>query len=170
MRMIIQCWLCAAVVFVSSSAFGTESQRDTLDLVRHTATFNEFIRGASQLAESKSHNRELRTLSETMTRDYSADAKRLRTAATEAGISPSQVDRLDEQHAKWMVQLTGAPELEFDSLFKRITLAAHWLTMEHIRRYASRGETPSLKTYALGTLPILEAHYRSLQDLSFVAK
>ncbi len=183
----------AALVLAASPALaqqkdaqpGAQTQQQVQNQNQHKLTAAEFVRRAaigdlfelrlSQLATSSANNDAVGEFARTLVKDYWQDNQDLREAAGDISI-PTE---LDQRHANMIERLQKAPKGNFDRQFIRMQIRAHRQAISLYRKWIAQNDTGSGQTatgqaaqanqdlleFAEATLPTLQEHLRSAQEL-----
>jgi predicted outer membrane protein/sporulation protein YlmC with PRC-barrel domain len=155
-----------------------QNQRDlsAADFVRRAAIGNLFEIRASQLATSRANNDVLQDFARTLVEDHRAASQDLREAAGNNSVEAE----LDRRHRNMIDRLQRASGNDFDRQFIRMQIRAHREAISLYRNWINQNGSGSGQTTASGqanqanqdlvefaeaTLPTLEEHLRTAQDL-----
>ncbi len=146
------------------------------DFVRRAAMGNLFEVRSSQLAISRANNDEVRNFAQTLADDHRAASQDLQEAAGNISVETE----LDQRHANMIDRLQQASGSNFDRQFIRMQIRAHRQAISLYRNWINENESGSgqataagrsdranqdLLAFAESTLPTLEEHLRTAQDL-----
>lgn len=122
---------------------------------------NMFEIQSSRLALEKSKDDRIKQFAQRMTDDHTKAGEQLdRLVQGDRGSGS-----LEPQHAQMLQQLQGASGSEFDRLYVQMQTQSHQQTVDLFESYARNGEDAQLKQFAEQTLPTLQDHLRTIQQL-----
>ena len=131
--------------------------------VQMAAASDLFEIQSSQLALSRTQNPEVRSFAQMLIDHHTATTEQLTAAATAAGTPPSPA--LMPMQAEMIEQLQGANGAEFDRVYLRQQVPAHEMALALHSNYATNGDTPSLRTVAAASVPIVRQHLERARAL-----
>ena len=99
---------------------------------------------AAELAEARASDPRLRSFAAQVKRDHQGIAAQLSFAGRRLDLLPT--GRLLNEHAERLALLQAAAD--FDGAYRREMLRAHEAAAEHHRRFADRGDSPTLRPVA----------------------
>lgn len=116
-----------------------------------------------KIAEKKSTNRLVRNFAQTMVRDHSKIAARLKKLADGKRISlPTALPQADLAHIE---EMKNMPAGEFEKHYIGMMVTDHIKSLDLFKSATTSGDTP-LQNFAINTLRTLEAHYKTATDLN----
>lgn len=146
------------------------------DFVQRAAIGNLFEVRSSELATTKANNDEVNDFARTLADDHRAASQELQEAAGNIAVE----SELDQRHANMIDRLQKASGSNFDRQFIRMQIRAHRQAISLYRNWINEnqlgaGQTTAsaqsgqsnqnLLDFAESTLPTLEEHLRTAQEL-----
>lgn len=135
------------------------------EFVQKASQSNLFEIESSKLALERSKNTDVRAFAQKMIDDHSGAGAGLKTAAEAAGLSGSVATALDEKHQEILKDLSEEDAADFDDEYVDEQEDAHRKAVKLFKKYSDKGENANLKTFAMQTLPTLEAHKEEVKVL-----
>ena len=118
---------------------------------------------SSQIALTKAQNPAIRSFAQMMVTDHTNTTQQLMAAAQAAGLPPMSPQMLP-MHARMVAELQSASAgSSFDRLYATQQRLAHQQALALHSNYASRGDTPALRTVASTATPIVRGHLEMVQ-------
>lgn len=165
--MMMRIFVLAVLAAALPSLAMAKPNQTTQTFVKKAEISGEFEVGSSRLAQDKAMSPAVKDFAAMMIKDHTAASEKLRAAAQKEGLSPEQVSRLDDRHAKQMKALESAKPDEFDKLYLDQQRRAHEEAVDLFRSYAnSKSSEGAVKQFASETLPTLEEHLKHVKDLA----
>lgn len=128
--------------------------------VENATVGNLYELEAARIAMQRTLSEPIRLFAKAMLLDHTTAMHQM-SAALEmnetAGVAPPPME-LDTRRAAMVKHLVDAPEDAFDNTYVDQQVLAHEETVTLMRTYAESGDTPQLRSVALGTLPVVERH------------
>lgn len=151
----------------SSGANSTSSQtaNSTQDFATKAAESGMFEIQSSQLALTKSQDKDIRTFAQKMIDDHTKADQKLKSIAKNEHLPTS----LDRQHQQMITRLQGDNGSTFAEDFKQMQVAAHQQAIELFQNYAKDGSDQQLKQFAEQTLPTLQDHLKMAQQVTIAS-
>jgi putative membrane protein len=119
---------------------------------------------ASQLAEDRTKNKEVKYFAEMMIKDHKDVAKNLKSVTDKMNIAlPGEMNA--EQKAS-IAKLQGVGEPDFDRMYASMMLADHKKMVGLFEGFAKTASHADLKAFASNTLPGLKTHLKHAEDLT----
>lgn len=116
-----------------------------------------------RLAGQKADDDEVKEFGKQMADDHSKANEELKTAARDAGIKvPEQMIPAHRTEVERLTKLSGE---EFDRQYIRAAVRHHKESIASFEQEAAQGDEPSLKQFAIRTLPKLREHLQMAQRL-----
>mgnify|MGYP001033296406 CR=1 FL=1 len=135
----------------------------TQRFVEKAAVSGLFEVQSSELAASRTEDREVNAFARQMIADHTKANERLKELAQSAGQTvPTE---LDEKHQKKLADLEKSRGRDFDRNYMEIQAKAHEKAVAMFREYSEKGDDVGLKGFAKDTLPTLEMHLEQAQRL-----
>lgn len=135
------------------------------DFVQKASMTDLFEIETSKLALERSKNTDVRAFAQKMIDEHAGSTSALKTAAEAAGLSGSVATSLDEKHQKKLKDLSEEDVADFDDEYVDEQEDAHRDGVKLFKKYSDKGENANLKTFAMQTLPTLEAHKEEVKAL-----
>ena len=118
----------------------------------------------AKLATEKASSARVKDLAGKLVADHSKVNDELKSLAAEKKITlPSSIDTMHQARIDKLSKMTGAG---FDQAFLADMLASHQSGVAKFRKQSQSGADADIKSWAAKTLPALEAHLKTVQDLS----
>ena len=118
----------------------------------------------AQLAQQRATLPQTKQFAQRMIDDHTAANNELMQIARQANITlPSQPTGKDASEAQTLQGLNGA---QFDQAYAQDELRDHQQTVQLFRKEADSGQDPTLKAFALKTLPVLQQHLQLAEALN----
>jgi predicted outer membrane protein len=108
------------------------------------SSFDRLMISAAELAEARTGDPRLRSFAAQVKRDHQGIAAQLSFAGRRLDLLPT--GRLLNEHVERLELLQAASD--FDGAFRREMRRAHQAAAEHHRRFADRGDSPTLRPVA----------------------
>jgi len=128
--------------------------------VQNAAVGDLYEIASSELALERTTSPEVRAWATQMIDDHMTSAHQL-SAALEMnetqGVAAIPTE-LDTRRRKMYEHLESAPADKFDRAYLDQQLLAHEETLTLLRTYASEGDNPQLRSFALGAAPVVARH------------
>lgn len=128
--------------------------------VEDAAIGNRYEMEAARIALKRGRSDEVKSFAKTMIADHTT-AKHHLHAALEMnetrGVKPPPGE-LDTRRRTMIQHLEEAPDGAFDSTYADQQVLAHEETATLMRSFAEGGDNAQLRSFALGTLPVVERH------------
>jgi len=128
--------------------------------VQNAAVGDLYEIASSELALERTASPEVREWAKQMIDDHMTSAHQLSVAMEmneTQGVAPIPTE-LDARRRKMYEHLEGAPQDKFDAAYLDQQLLAHEETLTLLRTYASEGDNPQLRSFALGAGPEVARH------------
>ena len=119
---------------------------------------------ASQLAEDRTKNKEVKYFAEMMIKDHKDVAKNLKAITDKMGVTlPAEMNA--KQKAS-IDKLKAVGEPDFDRMYASMMVADHKEAVGLFEGFAKTATHTDLKAFANKTLPGLRAHLKHAEDLA----
>jgi putative membrane protein len=162
-------YLLAFVLITSLSGFALSQEpskvTDAKEFVPMAAMSDLFEIESGKLAESKSHNNDLKAIGKQLITDHTKSSQELEALSKQAGVTFEKPVKLDEKHQQMLDKLDSADGKAFDEAFKGVQIRAHKEGVALFKSYSDSGDQPDLKQFAAKTLPILEHHLEMIEQV-----
>ncbi len=135
------------------------------DFAARAAAANLFETQSSELALRRSQDGDVKELARIVLADHQKAQHDLTTAAQTGQPVPLQA-ALDPDHQARLKALKAQPDRKFDKAYLNLQTQAHAETIALFSEYAANGAPGALKTFAVATLPTLQAHMQHVQDFT----
>lgn len=129
--------------------------------VTTASSVDRFMISAAELAQSRARNPRLRDFAAQVKRDHEAIAAQLSFAGRRLNLLPS--GRMWNHHGERLQALQVAAD--FDAAYRREMLRAHEAALDHHRRFADRGESPTLRPVARFAAETIAGNLARLRSL-----
>lgn len=118
---------------------------------------------SSELAQQNAEDQQVQQFAQRMIDDHGKANDQLKQIAQQQGIQLP--DQLDAEHQQKLDQLRGASGQDFTRQYIQQQVQGHEQAVQQFQQYAQQGQAQELKTFAQDTVPTLEEHLRTAQDL-----
>lgn len=153
-----------AVTFSLPALSQSAAVRDAA-FVKSAAMSDMYEIQASQLAQTRATSADVKTFASQMITDHTKTSDQMK--AMVSGKSGMQIPTsLDQQHATMLRNLRSASGANFDHLYVQQQVQAHNQAVTLFTNEAQDGRDADLKGFAGQTLPTLQQHLASAQQLS----
>lgn len=152
---------------VGAAATPTESKQSTGNhklswqdrrFMRQAAQAGLFEVKKSELALTRSHNRDVRQFAAQMIRDHTRANQELKQLAASKGV---RLPRRPNAHQRMIIRrLARLYGKHFDCAYMAVQVRAHLQAIAIFRREVHHGHNPAVRAYAARTLPVLRMHLR----------
>ena len=112
----------------------------------------------SKLALSRSSNAKIRGFAAMMIAAHGKSTAALQAAADASGEAANMPSALPDELQAKLAALTRSPSGTFDRAYVADQIATHQDALSALKTYARDGDTPALKKFAAGAVPIVEDH------------
>ena len=146
-------------------AAGTTGTSADLDFVGEMMADGRAEVELGKLAQQKSRNSQVKEFAATVVRDHQQADAELKTAATQANISLSQVDPDMDHHEAIRDRLTELSGTAFDREFIKAMIDDHEKAVNDVENKADRAESDHVKQWAAKTLPTLQKHLEHAKQI-----
>lgn len=122
---------------------------------------------AARMALARARSAEVRTMAANMIKDHTTSTHHLMAALEmreTPELSPLPAEP-DARRATMLKHLDEAQDEAFDTTYLDQQVLAHEETVSLMRSYASGGDNAQLRSYAAGTLPVVERHLARVKEL-----
>ncbi|QIK77645.1 DUF4142 domain-containing protein [Sphingomonas piscis] len=129
------------------------------------AASDRFEIESSRLAESAATSAAVKRFAAQMIKGHTDSTAKLKS--TVAGMTPAITpdDTLNAEQQAKLDSLKGLKGADFDSAYAAAQVEAHQKTLDTLNAYASGGDTPALKSFASGLVPVVTAHLNMAKGL-----
>lgn len=133
-------------------------------LVLNMAQANMAEIEAGRLAQSKSQNEQVKNFAQQMIDDHTKALEDVRQLAQAKGVTlPTELDRMHKAKANRMQALSGDA---FDRAYlAQAGVADHKKSHDMLQKAQSRARDPDVKALAARTLPVVDQHLSTVQQL-----
>ena len=133
-------------------------------LVLNMAQANMAEIEAGRLAQSKSQNEQVKNFAQQMIDDHTKALEDVRQLAQAKGVTlPTELDRIHKAKANRMQALSGDA---FDRAYlAQAGVADHKKSHDMLQKAQSRARDPDVKALAARTLPVVDQHLSTVQQL-----
>ncbi|HZQ44255.1 MAG TPA: DUF4142 domain-containing protein [Acidobacteriaceae bacterium] len=168
MQRILSVACCLALCSVSAlaqkeakTARGAMSDQQFVDLAAQTDMVEANL---GQLAQTAAGSQAVKDYGQMLTTDHTSDFNKLDSVAQQAGLT--RPNAIDSEHNKSMItpfqKLKGAA---FDRKLIQAAVAGHIKAIAVYKKEAADAQSPAIKSYADGALPVLQKHLEQAQAL-----
>ena len=150
---------------VGKASAATTTSADTF--VENAAIGDLYEIAAARVALSRAHSEQLRSAANKMIDDHTTATNHLKAALemNETHGVRSAPKALDSRRETMLKHLEDAPADAFDSTYLDQQVLAHEETVSLMRSYSEGGDNPQLRSFASGTLPVVERHLSRMKAL-----
>ena len=122
---------------------------------------------AARRALQRSRDERVRRIADKMISDHRTSTHQLRSALemNEARGVAAPPSTPDERRKTMLQHLDEAPDDSFDKTYLDQQVLAHEETASLMRSYADDGDNAQLRSYAFGTLPVVERHLEKVKQV-----
>lgn len=147
---------------VSANGLGSVS---TDQFVPNAARSDMYEIQASQMAETRSHNREITALARMLVTDHRASTAGLQRAVRAGAVNTTIPTALDDRRQGMINNLRDASAADFDGVWVTQQIAAHEEALALMTGFADRGDNDALKAAARTTAPVVQRHLDALHRI-----
>jgi putative membrane protein len=135
--------------------------------VEQAAVGDHYEIEAARLALRRARSPEVKAVAEQMLQDHTTSKHHLAAALemNEARSVKHPPRELDARRQKLLEHLAAAPDDHFDATYLDQQVLAHEETSALFSTYGKRGDNPQLRSFALGTAPVIERHLSRMKAL-----
>lgn len=134
------------------------------DFVKEAAQGGVFEVEAGKLAISKASRPEVKDFGNLMVNDHGKANKELMAIAQARGMeTPKETSK---EHKVQLEKLRTASKDDFDRNYVEMMVKDHEKDVDQFRKASEKVNDPELKAWIVKTLPVLEKHLQSAQDLN----
>jgi putative membrane protein len=137
----------------------------TPDFVKEVATSDLFEIQSSQLALQKAKDEPTKAFAERMIADHQKTSSELKSLVQSGKVKADLPAQLDSSHQSKLDKLKSLSDADFDKQYHADQDSGHKDAVSLFERYAKGGDDPALKDWTAKTLPILEDHLKSAENL-----
>jgi len=148
-----------------SGGFLSAANLDRTDtkFVNNAARGGEAEVKLGHLAEQKGSNQAVRDFGQRMVKDHTAANDKLKTVASEKGITwPSSIDAKDQVLYDRLSKLSGT---EFDRVYINAMVRDHTQDVSEFRHESQAAKDQAVRSFASDTLPTLEDHLKEAKQV-----
>lgn len=117
----------------------------------------------SQLALSRSQNRQVRQFAQMMIQHHTQSSNKLKPLAVQKGVVLPR--DLGAENQALLNQLEKISGTQFDQAYMKGQIEAHAKTQAVYQKELQQGQDPDVKAFATQILPIVTAHLRMAQNM-----
>jgi putative membrane protein len=154
------------VTSVPSLSIAATAEINGTDFVAKASMAGLFEIESSKIALKKSQDTDVKAFAEKMVSDHTAAGKQLAVVAQSNKYKVE--DSLDAEHTKMVQALDAASVDNFDNLYIEMQLKGHQGAVALFSAYSQSGDDPTLREFAVKTLPTLEAHHQMIESLAAI--
>jgi putative membrane protein len=154
----------ACVALLTAGA--VQAAVSSADFVAKASEGNHFEIASSQIALQKSQNDNVKQFAQQMIDDHSHANTELEKALDASHADADMANGLDSSDQKIIDKLNKVePGSDFDKQYVKAQLKAHKNAVKLFADYAKHGDDSALKSFAVATLPTLQAHLSHAKQL-----
>jgi putative membrane protein len=158
-----------AVGMASASTAGSHT---TAGFVQNACIGDLYEIEAGRIAAERSRNDAVREFGRMMVEHHTTAMHQMKSALMSSEVRRDFPDlqptgELDNRREGLLKHLQEAPADDFDKTWLDQQRLAHQETVALHKGYAEHGDNPQLRSVALGGLPMVERHLKTLQTLAF---
>lgn len=154
-----------SALLISTSAYAAANT--AASFVQKASIGNMFEIESSKLALDKSTNKEVHDFAERMLTDHGKAGENLTAALDATNLDLRPATTLDSPHQKMLNDLKKAKSgNDFNRKYIKAQQDAHKEAVTLFKNYAQTGDDADLKQFASDTLPTLESHDDSINDIA----
>lgn len=135
------------------------------DFVAKAVLSDMFELEAAKIAEARAVNPGVKAFAKMMTEAHTKSSAALKAAIAASGQTLSPPTALTEDQRNKLDTLAKADKGDFDESYMDGQISAHQEALDLLTRYANDGDAGPLKTFAVETKDIVQAHLSSAQSL-----
>lgn len=159
----LACALGLVAVVAAGPAFADNTATEFLT---KASVATRFEIETSELALKRATSPDVKAFAQRMIDDHTAAAAKLKEAAEMDKVDVSLIaTSLDKKHRKKLDDLGREDAEDFDEAYMDLQETAHKKAVSLFKDYADDGDKPALKQFAQQTLPTLEAHHKSADEI-----
>jgi len=152
-----------ALQVLAQTAPATRASLSAEEYARRQAQGELFEIALSQLVLDKSEDQGVRAFAEQMVTAHTASLEKLRAAAgTMAALLPTTLDSTQQTTLFRLENISG---MKFNLEYMQMQIDGHKAALELNRRYASGGADPALRQYASESVPVIQDHLATAQQV-----
>jgi putative membrane protein len=136
----------------------------TADFVKMAAISDMFEIELSKLAQQRADSSS-KTFAAKMIEDHTKTTSELKELVSSGKVKAELPTEMDSAHKSKLEKLQSLNGADFDKQYDSDQVSAHKDAVSMFQRYASGGDNESLKAFASKTLPHLQGHLQSAQQL-----
>ena len=154
----------SSTVSGSGTTGAASLSRTDQKMVKDMAMANLAEIEAGRMAQTKSQNEQVKNFAQQMIDDHTKALGEVQQLAQAKGVAlPTELDRTHKRRADKLASLSGE---EFDRAYMNQSgLADHKKTHGLLKQAQSRAKDPDVKALAARTMPIVDQHLNSAQQL-----
>lgn len=116
-----------------------------------------------RIGQDKAHSEAVKGFAEAMVNDHGKSMEKLADLAEDKGVELS--GKLDAAHQKKAETLQGMSGAAFDQAYMAAMVQDHQKAVKQFQEAQKSMDDPDVKAYITETLPILQSHLRTAQQL-----
>jgi putative membrane protein len=141
---------------------GSRQTREFVQAAVDSDTF-EIMEAYTALAQSS--DPKVTDFARQMIHDHSETSRKVREAATSAGLKPPPM-AVGASQSPFLAALQSAQGREFDKIYWHQQALAHRSALTTIQEYAETGDNPPLREIASATVPIIRRHLAMAEQMA----
>ena len=151
----------------TAGKMGAAMTTDAASFVENAAIGDTYEIEAAHIALRRSTDKTVHTIARQMIADHTTSTHHLRAALemNETDGVSTPPGELDSRRQTMIDHLADAPDDAFDSSYLDQQVLAHEETASLLRSYGQSGDNAQLRSFALGTLPVVERHLAHVKEV-----
>lgn len=145
----------------------TAGSHSAAAFVENAAIGDKYEIEAARIALRRSRSAQIHEAARQMIADHTTSTHQLRSALrmNETKGVPHPPGSLDSRRQTMIEHLEKAPDGDFDSTYLDQQVLAHKETHDLMSGFAHGGDNPQLRSFALGTAPVVARHLKKMESL-----
>ena len=153
---------------VGAASANTIGPHDTAAFVSNASQSDMYEIQAAQIAEKRSHNKDIVAFAKMMEKDHAKSTKLMTPLVAAANQKPA--DKLDDRRQGFIDHLNQASDADFDKTYVDQQVAAHKEALDLMQGYAKDGSDAGLKGGAANIAPTVQMHLDHIQKIQAALK
>jgi putative membrane protein len=154
--------LLAALATLALAACGGPS---TPDFVQRAAMSDMYEVEAGKIATAKGQSDQVKQFGQHMVEAHTQSSDELKGIVQAQNIKVDLPAQLDSKHQRMIDDLNNAAAGDFDKTYDRQQVDAHREAADLFKSYADKGDNQAVKQFAAKTLPVIQQHLQTAQQL-----
>ena len=148
---------------VGAASANTIGPHDTAAFVSNASQSDMYEIQAAQIAEKRSHNKDIVAFAKMMEKDHAKSTKLMTPLVAAANQKPA--DKLDDRRQGFIDHLNQASDADFDKTYVDQQAAAHQEALDLMQGYAKDGSDAGLKGAAANIAPTVQMHLDKIKSI-----